>query len=195
MTQTHNHQPATPAPYLPPPPAPTPSQVERPRRGRLLPIVTLIVAVGAAVVAGIALARQPSPPSSQTASPAPTVAPASAAEIAAARREACEAWTAASTAMVSARQPFINSPPNWDDPITVNALAQAQAGMLAQVEYLRQHVPPATPAEVAVPVHEFITANIDLIALDGQQQSAGVANAAAERSIAAAARIRTACGS
>jgi hypothetical protein len=96
--------------------------------------------------------------------------------------------------MVAARQPFVDSPPNWNDPVTVRALVQAQAGILIQVEYLRQHVSPATPAEVAGPIDDYIRANIDLAALDGQHQSATVANAAADRGVVAAAKVRTACG-
>jgi hypothetical protein len=165
---------------------------------RVLPIITLVVAVAAAVMAGIALARQPSSSGDVARQPVSTSsvsAPApSAAEAAMAKKEACDAWNAASAAMVSARRPFINAPASWDDPITVNALAQAQSGILTQVAYLRQHVPPVTPREVAGPIDDYIAANIDLVALDGQHQSAVIANAAADRGAAAAAEIRAACG-
>ena len=135
---------------------------------RVLPIITLVVAVAAAVMAGIALARQPSPsgdaarqPASTSSVPAP--AP-SAADAVTAKKNACDAWNVASAAMVSARQPFIDAPASWDDPITVDALAQAQSGILTQVDYLRQHVAPVTPREVAVPIDDYIAANIDLVA-------------------------------
>jgi negative regulator of sigma E activity len=104
MTQ---HRPAAPTPYsaLRPPPAPEFGAEKRPWCGRVLPNITLVVAVAAAVMAGIALARQPSQsgdvaqqPASTSSVPAP--AP-SAAEIAAARKDACDAWTAASTSMVA----------------------------------------------------------------------------------------------
>ena len=194
MTQ---HQPATPTtPYSAPPSVF--GEEKQPRRVQVLPIVTLVVAVAAAVMAGIALARQPAPsadvvqqPSLTSSVPAP---PPSAAEAATAKKNACDAWNAASAAMVSARQPFINAPANWADPITVNALTQAQSGILTQVEYLRQHVAPATPREVAGPIDDYIAASIDLIALDGQHQSAAIANAAADRGAGAAAKIRAACG-
>jgi hypothetical protein len=202
---THHH-PAAPTPYsaLSLPPAPEFGAEKRPRRVRVLPNVTLVVAVAAAVMAGIALARQPSQsgdvaqqPASTSSVPAP--AP-SAAEIAAARKYACDACTAASTSMVETRQPFLDKTQpgltwDWNDPVIASALAQAQTGILAQVEYLGQHVPPATPTEVAVPIREFISANVDLIALDGQHQPAAASNAAAGRSNAAAAKIQTACGS
>ena len=197
MTQ---HHPAAPTPYSAPslPPAPEFGAEKRPRRVRVLPIITLVVAVAAAVMAGIALARQPLSSDDMAQQPVSTssvsaVAP-SAAEAATAKKNACDAWNAASAAMVSARQPFINAPASWDDPITVNALAQAQSGILTQVAYLRQHVEPVTPREVAGPIDDYIEANIDLVALDGQHQSAAIANAAADRGAAAAAKIRAACG-
>jgi hypothetical protein len=203
MTQ---HQPAAPRPYsaLPPPPALEFGAERRPWCGRVLPSITLAVAVAAAVMAGIALAQQPfqfGGVAQQPASTSSILAPApSAAEIAAARKDACGAWTAASTSMVATRQPFLDKTQpgltwDWNDPVIANALAQAQTGILAQVAYLGQHVPPATPTEVAVPIREFISANVDLIALDGQHQPAAASNAAAGRSNAAAAKIRTACGS
>jgi hypothetical protein len=194
MTQ---HQPATPTPYsaLPPPSPPAFGEETRPRRVRVLPIITLVVAVAAAVMAGIALARQPSSSGDVAQQPVSTSSvSASAAEAAMAKKNACDAWNAASAAMVSARQPFINAPASWDDPITVNALAQAQSGILTQVAYLRQRVAAVTPREVAGPIGDYIAANIDLVALDGQHQSAAIANAAADRGAAAAAKIRAACG-
>ena len=200
MTQ---HQPAAPTPYseLPPPSPPAFGEEKRPRCVRVLPNITLVVAAAAVVMAGIALARQPSSSGDVAQQPVSTSsvrAPApSAAEIAAARKDACDAWTAASTSMVETRQPFLDKTQpglTWD-PVIARALAQAQTGILAQVEYLGQHVPPATPTEVAVPIREFISANVDLIALDGQHQPAAASNAAAGRSNAAAAKIRTACGS
>jgi hypothetical protein len=156
-------------------------------------IATTAAAVAALVMSGIALARHPAPSAPAPSTPSSATAP-SPNDVATAKKAACDAWAAASAAMVAARQPFVDSPPNWNDPLTVRALAQAQAGILIQVEYLRQHVSPATPAEVAGPIGDYIRASIDLAALDGQHQSAAVANAAADRGVAAAAKVRTACG-
>jgi hypothetical protein len=96
--------------------------------------------------------------------------------------------------MINAREPFLDAPLDWQNPVTVSALVHAQTGILTQVEYLRQHTPAAAPADVAVPLADFIAANIDLIALDGQYKSAALANTAADQSNAAAAKIRAACG-
>ncbi|WP_139809223.1 hypothetical protein [Mycobacterium avium] len=119
--------------------------------------------------------------------------------MAAAKKHACDAWNAAADAMVGSRQPFIDKTQpgmtwDWNDPAIQSAQAQAQAGTITQVEYLRRNVPPATPPEVANPISDYIAASIDMIAADGQHQPAAVANAAANRGSAAAAKIRTACG-
>lgn len=146
------------------------------------------------MMSGIALTRQPGAPPAPSA-PTTAAAPSpSDSEVAAAKKEACNAWKAASAAIFAQRHPFVVSPPNWNDPVTVSSLVQAEAGIAIQVEYLRQHVSPATPAEVAAPIADYITANIDMAAADGQHQSADVANAAADRGTAAADKIRIVCG-
>jgi hypothetical protein len=148
-------------------------------------------------MSGIALARQPAavPDMAQPPTPATrSAAVPSTADIVAAKKATCAAWDSASKAMVSARQPFLDAPPDWANPVTMAALSQAQSGILVQVEYLRQHVGPATPPEIVRGVNDFIGANIDLVALDGQHQPAAAANAAADRSNAAAETLRAACG-
>lgn len=192
MTQ-HAAPPYVPQPY-PPPPPPRPPRGPVRRGVRVLPVAALAVAIAAAVMGGVALLRQPSATNQPPIASAPSAAVPAATDVAAAKKQACDAWSAASVAMVDARKPFLDSPPNWNDPVTVNALVQAQTGILSQVEYLRQHVPSASPPEVANPIYDYIAANIDMIAADGQHQSAAVANAAADRGTAAAAKIRAACG-
>jgi hypothetical protein len=193
MTQTHSQ---AAAPSYPAPP--TPPQVDAApvphRRNWVLPILTLVVAIAAGVMAGIALSRQGPEQAVPTSTPSGITAP-TPAEVAAAKTAACDAWKAASVAINSARRPFIDSPSNWNDPVTVNALTQAQAGALIQVEYVRQHLSAATPQEVAAPIRDYIAAVIDTVAADGQHADAAVANAAADRSTSAAARIKDACGS
>lgn len=99
--------------------------------------------------------------------------------------------------MVAARQPFLDRTQGaweWSDPAIVDAFNAAQAGILTEVQYLRQHLVPVTPPAVADEVRDFIAANVDMIAADGQRQRAAVSNDAAGRVNAAADKIRTACG-
>ncbi len=113
----------------------------------------------------------------------------------AAKKRACVAWAAASAAINSSRRPFIESPPDWNDPITIDALVQAESGVLIQLAYLRQHVSPATPEEVAAPIADYIAAAIETVAADGQHADEEVANAAAKQSSSAGAKIKAACES
>ena len=164
------------------------------RSGRLLTITALVVAIAAAGVSAAALThRSASQPPSAPIEPTPprTAAPN---EVTAAKREACDAWRAASKAMVAARSAFVNSPPAWDDPVTVRSLSEAESGILIQVEYLRQHIAPAAPPSVAGAIAEYISATIDMVAAYGQHAAADVANAAAQRGIDAAAKVRSVCG-
>jgi hypothetical protein len=187
--------------HLPPAPPAQASTSRRAHLHQLLPIAALVVAMVGALLAVVGFAYQPSTKGQETAPPPPRVAPAtpSAADVAAAKQEACNAWNAAFTAIVTTRQPFVDKTQpglvfDWNDPLITFTLAQAQAGILAQLEYLRGHLAPATPPDVAGPVRDFIAATSDVIAADGQHQPAPLTNTAAERFNTAIARIRTACG-
>lgn len=199
------HQPPAYAPPTPPlAPGPPADQVRKPRRSGLLLLtfLTLAVAVAAAVMSGIALARDRAPAPAVTSMPvhaSPTASGPTSEEVATAKKDACDAWDAAARGMTTARQPFLDRTQpgtqwNWSDPAVAETLGQAQAGIMVQVEFLRQHIAPATPNEITQPITEFIKANVDLVALDGQHQSAALANAAADRANSAAEKIRTACG-
>jgi hypothetical protein len=155
-------------------------------RRPVLLVVALIAALAAVIMSVIALASIPAAPTGPSAP--------STNDIAAAKKAACGGWGAASSAMAAARQPFVDAQGDWSDPGVMSALVQSEAGVVVQVEYLRQHTPPATPPEVANPIADYIAAVLDTVAADGQHQPAAVANSAADRSSAAAAKIRAACG-
>lgn len=196
-------------PNFPPParagqPGLVPAPVPRARGSRVLAGTALVVALAAAAMSCVALGRHFAP----TGAPPVTSSTAAASvqappvpdprAVAAAKSEACTAWSAASRAMVAARQPFADKTQGqsweWTDPAVVGALTAAQAGMSVQIEYMRQHLPPETPADVANAEREFIAASIDVIAADGQHSPGAVANAAAARANAAKDKIQAACG-
>jgi type IV secretory pathway VirB10-like protein len=197
-TRLHIH-PA--APHLPPARPAQASTSESAHRDQRLRMAVVVVAVAGALLTVVSLAQQPSKSGQETPPPPSRVVAAapSAADVAAARNEACDAWEAAFAAIVTTRQPFVEKTQpglvfDWNDPRIMLTLAQAQAGILAQLEYLRGHIAPATPREVAGPVRDFIAATSDVIAADGQHQPVTLTNAAAERFNTAVARIRAACG-
>jgi len=157
-------------------------------------VLVTTAAVGGLVAGGVALARTTG--SMAPALDVPSSSTPDSTAVAAARTEACAAFGAASRAATQARKPFLAATAGqwaWDDDGVVAALASAQSGMLTQVEWLRQHLPPATPAAVADPVREWIAASLDMIGADGQRRPAADANAAARRSNAARDKIEAAC--
>ncbi len=117
---------------------------------------------------------------------------------AAAQKAACESWEAAARGMVVARQPFTAATQtddwSWNDPAVQSALAQAQAGTLAQVEYLRGQLNEKTPVEIAKPIREYIDLNIAIVALDGQHARADLVNATAKQSNVVREQIESICG-
>jgi hypothetical protein len=193
-----------PAPQFVQPYGPGPAPVGGGPRQRARPalMVVALAASGIAVVmSGFALVRGPTPAASPPqvasgASSAPVEPSPASAEVAAARKEACDAWAAAGPAAMASRQAFADLPNgfSWSDPNVSALLTQAEAGVLTQMEYLRLHTRAATPAEVAGPIQDYVAAAIDLVALDGQHASAAVANAAADRVTEAMNKIRAACG-
>lgn len=177
---------------VPPMPPPTPS---RGPRNKLIGVVAVVAAAAALVLSVIAVTRvapeeHPNEDSTQT---APDDG-----DRTAAQKAACERWDAAAKAMVVARQPFLDATAaagsNWDDPGLQGTLAQAQAGTLTQVEYLRIQLTERTPPEVAEPIREYIELNVAIIALDGQHSPAAIVNAKVRESNAVRDRIESICG-
>lgn len=159
-----------------------------------LGVATAVVAASAALALSVVAVTRDAAPRSDTASRS---VPADG-DQAAAIKAACENWQAAARAMVVARQPFAAATQtddwSWNDPAVQRALAQAQAGTLTQVEYLRAQLTEATPEEVAAPIREYLALNIALIALDGQHQNADMVNGTAKESNAVRHRIESICG-
>jgi len=168
------------------------SLAPKPARRSGLALAALAVAFAALLVDGAALVRSsslqstPAKPTAATAAVRPD-------QIAAAKREACTAWRAAALAMNATRKAFIDSPVRRDDPATVMALAAAQAQAAVQVDYVRQHVPAATPHEVSAAISDYLDAVIDTAASDGQAGADAAANAAADRSAVPVGKLKALC--
>lgn len=173
--------------------AASPVAPKLPRRWGLA-FAALAVSFAALVVGGTALVRTSSG-SLQSAPTQPTAVTAAVSpdQVEAAKREACTAWRAAAVAMNATRKAFIDSPARRDDPATVTALAAAQAQAVAQVQYVRQHIPAATPHEVSVAISDYLDAVIDTAAADGQAGADAAANAAADRSAVPVGKLKALC--
>ena len=137
----------------------------RPYRTRMAVAATaLALATGAAVTSVLALAH-PIGPAGHTVNvvspPPPTY---SSSEKQAARASACAAWdrAARSTALAS-KSSAEALEQSWTSPESLAALATEKRTGMAAVSYLRTQLTDATPASTAVPLHDWMAANTDML--------------------------------
>lgn len=139
--------------------------VRRPHRSGLAVAATaLVLAAGAAVTSGLALVRtvEPAQHTVNVVAPPPTAY--SSSEIETARRAACTAWdrAARSTALAS-KSSAVALEQSWTSPESLAALATEKRTGMAAVSYLRTQLSAATPASTAIPLHDWMAANIDML--------------------------------
>jgi hypothetical protein len=136
----------------------------------------------------LAWARPDPAPVTTTVTPsAPTY---SSEEVSAARDEACAAAKSVVASVYEASVPVVAALPNRDSPEYKAALANEQAVVLVEMEYLRLHTPPATPREIADPMGDYIDATLAVLAADTSGQDR---NLPAQQSQTAMGRITAAC--
>jgi hypothetical protein len=99
----------------------------------------------------------------------------------------------AAEAIARDRRPFLEAPPQWNDPITVAALTRAQASALVELEAMQAAVGPSTPPELAEAITAYRSAILDTLDADTRRLPAAVSNAASDRASAAAKTITTFC--
>ncbi len=149
-------------PPTPPPPEPTPKAVW------LLSGAAVVLAVAAVVMGALAWTRPEPAPVTTTVTPsAPSY---SDAEISAARDEACAAAKSVVATVYEASVPLVAALPNRESPEYQAALANEQAVVLVEMEYLRLHIPPATPRDIADPLTDYINATLAVLAADTSGQ-------------------------
>ena len=181
--------------YTPPPTDEFPpvSAKPGPRRGALAGAVTaLVIAGGAAVFSAVMLVR-PTPAALHTVivpPPAPTY---SAAEVTAATKRACAAWSVAGEAMISASNAVADAPHGWDDPVKMDARGTEARTALIEGAYLENEVTPPVPPELTSAIHDYLVATFDQE--DATMHKMGTqVDAAVGRGNAAIDRVNAACG-
>lgn len=137
----------------------------RPRGGGIAVAATaLVLAAGAVVISGLALVHTVEPAQHSVNVVAPPPATYSSSEIETARQTACTAWdrAARSTALASksSAQALEQS---WTSPESLAALATEKRSGMAAVSYMRTQLSAATPASTAIPLHDWMAANIDML--------------------------------
>ena len=134
------------------------------RAGLAVAATALVLAAGAAVTSVLALAH-PVEPARHTVNVVTSPAPAySNSEKQAARASACAAWdrVARATALAS-KSSAAALEQSWTSPVSLAALATEKRTGMAAVSYLRTQLSAATPASTAVPLHDWMAANIDML--------------------------------
>jgi hypothetical protein len=91
-------------------------------------------------------------------------------EVSAARDEVCAAAKSVVAAVYEASVPVVAALPNRESPEYRAALANEQAVVLVEMEYLRLHTPPATPRDIAEPLNDYINATLVVLAADTNGQ-------------------------
>ena len=136
----------------------------RNRTGITAATAAFVVAAGAVVTSGLALAH-PIEPSQHKVNVVPSPSPTySSSDTQAAKAAACSAWdrAARSTALAS-RSSAEALEQSWTSPESLAALAMEKRTGMAAVSNLRTQLPDATPASTIRPLHDWMAANIDML--------------------------------
>ena len=155
--------------------------------------LALLLGAVAVVLGALALFRSPAPqaPSARSAETTPLAPPT---ELRTAGGvDACSVAATATEAIARDRRPFLEAPPQWDDPVTVAALTRAQASALVELEAMRAAVGPSTPAQLAETIAAYRSGILDTLDADSRRLPAAISNAASDRASAAARKITTFC--
>jgi len=159
----------------------------------VLACAVLAVSAGAAVFSGVVLAR-PQVPVAETVTVVPPAPPTfTPAEVTAAKQQACAAWNTATTSSARAGDAVTNAPKDWNNPVTQDAIALEARTNVTEGAYLRQQVGPATPPEIALPIHNYLVAISDQEDATMRRMGTQV-DAAIDRENAATDEVNAACG-
>lgn len=181
------HQPHPGPSHIPPPPG-APPRERTSKAVWLLSGGAVVLAVAAVVMGALAWTRPDPAPVTTTVTPsAPTY---SAEEVSAARDDACASAKSVVAAVYEASVPLVAALPNRESPEYKAALANEQAVVLVEMEYLRLHTPPATPREIADPMNEYINATLAVLAADTSGQDR---NLPAQQGQTAMDKVHAAC--
>jgi hypothetical protein len=88
----------------------------------------------------------------------------SSAEIQAAKNTACSAWDkAARSTAVASKYSATSLSQSWQSPESAAALAAEKRAGISAVAYLRTELGAATPANIATPLEDWMTARVDML--------------------------------
>lgn len=159
-----------PPPNLPPTQTPALPPVYRRRRRQpgwlavwTMLALAVLLALSATVMSAMKLTAS-TPTATTTTITAPPAPPPSYSpdQVAAAKKEACDASNAAAASINAAQANYLNAAKDRQSPQYQPALANFQLVAMLETQYIQQHLAPATPKNVGDASNEYIT---DVIAL------------------------------
>lgn len=155
--------------YVPPPQAPAPPPVYR-RRGPgwlavwVMLALALLLALSATVMSAMKLtASNPAATTTTVMAPPPPPVSYSPEQVAAAKKEACDASDTADKSIIAAQKNFFDAARDRQSPQYHPALGNFQLVVILETQYIQQHLPPATPKNVLDATNEYVTAVIRLV--------------------------------
>ncbi|EUA86280.1 putative membrane protein [Mycobacterium ulcerans str. Harvey] len=116
----------------------------------------------------------------------------SAAEVAAARTQACKLWGITASAMDDASNLVAHTPGDWNAPDMQEALANEARVIAVEGAYLRRALPDHTPAAIRSGIEDYLAASFDMENATTHRQGTS-RNAAIDRANAAEDRVNAAC--
>lgn len=169
--------PPPPPNYMSPPQAPAPPPVYRRRGPGWLAVwvmlsLALLLALSATVMSAMKLG-QSTPAATTTTVTAPPPAPPSYSpdQVAASKKEACNASNVAAASIANSQQNFAVAARDRQVPQYHPALANFQLVAIVETQYMQQHLPPATPKPVADAVNGYVAAVLAAVDADTREVS------------------------
>lgn len=156
--------------------------------------LALLLSAAAVVLGALALLRAPeSSPQARSAETSQVALPTEHSTDGDTDGDACSVAMAAPAAIARDRRPFLEAPPQWDNPITIAALTRVQASALVELEAMRAATGPSTPPQLVDAIAAYRRAVIDMLDADTRRLPAAVSNAASDRAATAARTITDLC--
>jgi len=156
------------SPPVPAPPVPAQPTIRRLHRGWATVWIVITIALllaAAAVVMSVVKLTAPAPMATTRTvmAPSPPSVAYSAEQVAAAKKEACDASGVASDSIRAAHGNFVGTVHDRQSPEYRQALGNFQLVTALETEYMRLHLPPATPKDVADATNQYVNAWLALV--------------------------------
>lgn len=161
-----------PPPNLPPPQTPALPPVHRRRQPGWLAVWTMLalamlLALSATVISAMKLtASTPTATTTTITAPAPPPPSYSPDQVAAAKKEACDASNAAAAPIANSQQNFAAAARDRQAPQYQPALANFQLVVMVETQHMQQHLPPAAPGNVRAAINGYISAVLAAVEAD-----------------------------